>query len=334
MPDSGIPLIANLGWFWYFAGHWREAFTWIEKFLPPNGQFATTSEYAKALYNAGGIAVSIDRYEQALDYFNASIEISRQLNDRETLGFALSLVNLLYVYTGDYDAGKSAALESIALFDAIDYQPGYYWALGTLGEALLYSGEFAAAQVEFEKCVQYYNHLGVNSLQPYALLHLGKAEYYLKHYDLAHAYLTDAIKLARELQAQRFTALALHGLTQVCLHNNEWRQASQHLREALLIFHRLGDHVGLAECFDTTAVLFRFVGQHADSARVLGASERFRQEIGIPVFAGNRSVHQTEINHLQDLLGQRRFESAWVEWQSIPYQSVVDLCVEYMLHKT
>jgi tetratricopeptide (TPR) repeat protein len=330
IPDAGIQLIGNMGWFWYFAGHWQEGFTWVEKVLPEKKHFEATKEYARALYVAGGLAISVDKYEQGSQYLNWSIELSRQVSDSESLGFALSLSSLTHLYTGRYPEGKSAALESIVNFEALNHPTGYYWSLGVLGEVLLFGGEYIEAQQVFEKCVKYYQG-GVNTLLPYALVHLGKTERYLGHYELAHKYLSEALRIARDLQAQRFMAQALHGLTRIALHHKEVVRAARLIRDAIILFQKLGDGMGLAECFDTAATVFRLAGQHETAIKVFGAADAFREEIGVPVPAGDFQAYSEEIQLLQRLLGKEAFGVLWSEWRSFSDETLVTVCVNQLL---
>jgi predicted ATPase/DNA-binding CsgD family transcriptional regulator len=112
--ESGYRLAIALHWFWRLRGPVSEGRYWTERLLVDAGK-VTRELHAGLLARAGDLATVQGELTRAVALIDASIDIAREIQDRETLAFALGMRGTTAHTAGDYVLGKRLLEESVAL---------------------------------------------------------------------------------------------------------------------------------------------------------------------------------------------------------------------------
>jgi tetratricopeptide (TPR) repeat protein len=66
---------------------------------------------ARTLNNIAMIHYNKGEYDQAIELYNQSLEISKQLGDQQGIAYTLNNIALIYANKGEYEEALSHALE-------------------------------------------------------------------------------------------------------------------------------------------------------------------------------------------------------------------------------
>jgi sensor histidine kinase YesM len=91
----------HMAWYYYEMGNLDKSLQIYQKnisFYKPGGQNALANVYG----NMGNIYRDWERYPEAIDYYNKSIELSKKNNDIYNLSWLYEDISMMYERTGDY----------------------------------------------------------------------------------------------------------------------------------------------------------------------------------------------------------------------------------------
>jgi len=153
-------------------------------------------------------------------------------------------------------------------------------------------------------------------------------------YDGARRYLTAAVMAATVLsgqghEAESVLAEGLKQLGNVSFLAGKREDAEQFYRQALEIYERVGDAVGLANVHSNLGVVYRRMGRWDDALRELGSSLTLRERIGDPWGIGTTHNNIGEVHRTQGDLARAipAFERTLAVWAPIGYTSGVALAL-------
>ncbi|BBY81147.1 LuxR family transcriptional regulator [Mycolicibacterium pulveris] len=217
------------------------------------------------------------------------------------------------IYTGDFDAGHSAASVSMGVVsDVASVQP---FSCATLAHAALGHGDPAAARRHCEDAAtttrnhprsQMRNSAVLRAIIPMSQAALGCG-------DLAAARRWADQTVTDTVGAPRVMALATRA--RVAIAQGEPAQAERDAHEALAVAAACGSVLAVPEALECLAATADDDPQRA--ARLLGAAHGIRRqthEARCPVF--NDSYDQTAA-YLRDTLGENVFDQAWSDGESL-----------------
>jgi predicted ATPase/class 3 adenylate cyclase len=195
---------------------------------------------AKALIGGGGIAYWQSDFPAVKAWYSEAVELYRSAGD--TAGTAEAIFNFAYVPMLEGDVRTVAALgeEAVALFQQVGDELGEAKSEQLIGFAQYYDADPADAIKLFEKAAEIYRRHG------------------------------NQLLLADTLVSTSFPASNLA----------DWPKAVGLLREGLALFEATGNRIGAAMVYEIVAAGSGHIGQLERSAKLFGASERRRDELG------------------------------------------------------
>ncbi len=284
-PSSLIPRPSELGLrlggvacrFWYVRGHFGEGRRRLSLALERPGAEGHCSERAKALTGAGNLANRQGDYMAARVLYEESLEIRRELADRD--GIAGSLNNLGNVAhdEGDYPAARALFEESLVICRELGDRNGIAGSLGNLGNVASDEGDYPAAR----------------------------------------ALLEASVAMMRELGDRHGIAVSLNNLGNVAYAEGDYPAARGLYAESLAIRTELGDRHGIAYSLEGLGRLAWAAGSPGRAARLWEASESLREAIGAPLAPVDQATHDRERAAVRDALGEAAFDSAFNEGRAM-----------------
>ncbi len=201
---------------------------------------STSLDQAELLRGAGTVAFALDDFTAAQQWTEELLELGRARGDARAI--AGSLAMLVSVAVQRHDLERARAL----LLDADDAARAY--------------GDM--------NMLMYVAHL-------HGEIHLeaGDAQTARKHHQ-------EALELARELRSARSESIALANLSRVALLDSDTDDAAACLDGSLRLANALGERAGIFECLLGLAEVAVRRGELARAARLLGAADALREEIG------------------------------------------------------
>ena len=226
---------------------------------------------AKALNGAGGLAWQRGDLQRARAYLEQSLAVSQQLGDKP--GMARALTNLANGISalGDHARAKELLERCLALDRELDDKRGIAYSLGGLGDIAFLQGEFAQA-----------------------------GEYYQQ-----------SLELHRKLGDKRSVALTLHNLGAVARGRGELQKAEAFYEQSLAVTREVDDRWLTVILLLGIGCLLASRNRTERAARVLGAAERHRSEIGFEFESSALADYDRAVERARAELGDQAFQAAW-----------------------
>ena len=147
-------------------------------------------------------------------------------------------------------------------------------------------------------------------------------------YPAARALLEESLAIRRELGDRWGIARALSNLGNVALNQGDYPAARALLEESLAIRRELGDRSGIPYSLEGLAAVVASLRDSLRAARIWGATERSRAEIGTPLPPCERSGYDRCVAAARIASGDdAAFDSAWQEGRGLTLDQAIDLAL-------
>jgi predicted ATPase/DNA-binding XRE family transcriptional regulator len=172
-PERVLQLADELGWFWQIQGNVREGRRWLELALTRTSA-SSTLQRAHVRAMIGFLAREMHDLGPAQSLLKESLEIYRQLGDREREAGALNTLAMIALSRGDCVATDHLASQSLTLFRALSDTGGVAAALLLVGDAAYLSQDYTRSQFTYSESLQLAREIGSTRLIRRRMLRLGQ----------------------------------------------------------------------------------------------------------------------------------------------------------------
>lgn len=268
--DLELVLAAALARFWLIRGHLLEGRSWLENALGRDSR-KLPAVRAKALRGIGVLALKHRDYEEAEQFLDESLTLSRELGDTTSMIRSMLSLGVVAVAQSDYERAQRLNEETLALAREAEDRRVVATAINNLGDLALHEGD----------------------------------------YETAARLARESLALARELGHREGAALALVNLAQAYLYLDRLAEAVPLLEEALLLGRELGYQEAIVYALEGLAAIAVGRGDPAAAARLLGAGEALLETIGASLDRAGRDRHERTLEALRDQLPPQQLSRHW-----------------------
>jgi DNA-binding CsgD family transcriptional regulator/tetratricopeptide (TPR) repeat protein len=308
--EDALRLASSLWRFWEAHGHLREGSEWLERTLAAAGN-APPGLRARALNNLGNLISQFGDTTRVRDVYEQSLRLWRDLGDQQGIADTLNNLAILATDRGDYAQARTMLEESLAHRRALGDDVGLILAIANLGDVAVAEGALDEATDLHQQALALRRARDDARGVAYSELNLGLIALLRGDHPAAEARLVPSLQAFQTLgdklgaaYAFRHLALAAHQSP-----SQPGQRVGQLLQQSLQLRVELGDHRGIAECFEGIA---ETIPMPADEAtRLFAAASTIRRGIGIPPPAVERSAHDDFVTNLQARLPKAEFVTAW-----------------------
>ena len=229
----GMKLASALMRYWVDDGLIGEGIEWLSQLLQQPASSTRNAARAKALTALGFLNGCFTEQAKSLPLAEEGLTIYRALGDQRGAALALNVLGWGLHFQGNHTAGRPLAIESLALYRALGDQPGIADALGLLG-FFVYNEDFIEARAYLEESLTLCRELGYVIGIIDQLTWLGQLARRMGDYASAHSWLTQALKILRNLDSKYFLLSYIIGLLgEVSLQQGDYETARVYLEESL-----------------------------------------------------------------------------------------------------
>ncbi len=321
---DGIRLAGALSRFWQMRGYLDEGRGRLSGLLAAAPVQQVPAARAKALKGAGILAYFQCDYPAARTFYVESLAISRELGDRDGIGVLLHNLGAVVQSQGDYAAARPLYEESLAICQELGDRRGIGTSLLNLGNVAYSQGDHAAARAFYEESLAIYRELGDRLRIATSLRDLAEVAYASGDYPCAQALGEESLAIERELGNRQGIAYSLNDLGLVATEQGEYAAAWALTDESLAISHELGDRWGIAWSLEGLAYIAVGLARHDRAARMWGAMERLREEIGAPLPLSERPRYERRVAAVRAAIGDAAFSLAWQEGRAMTLEHAVE----------
>ena len=319
---TGLRIAGALFRLWSSRGQLSEARRWLDRALLVDGVVGAEVR-AKGLFAAGYCALGQGDFAEAVSRFEKSLDVYRDLDDRAGVALCLAQLGWLLTARGEFGRGTALSEESLALARELGEPRTTSLALVNLGDAAFAHGDYSRASDVYAEALAARRALGDVRTVADALLKAGRAQALAGDRDRAVTSLEEGLQLARALGDGWTTSVALASLAFVALLDDDAETAVPLLDEALDRAGRRGDKRLVAECAACLAAAAVLRGDDDRAARLWGAADAARADIGAAISPLERFLLETRLPALRASLGEERLEAARTEGAQLGIEDAV-----------
>jgi predicted ATPase/DNA-binding CsgD family transcriptional regulator len=248
---------------------------------------------------------------------------------KPALGKALYEAGWIELFQGDYDRATSLLEEALALFRELGDKRGVATSLVNLGFAALHLGDKERADVLRQEVEALRKEPPDRWTLAWLTTFLGLAAFYEGDYERSGALARESLAIYRELGDKRGVSLCHIDLGFIELVRGDHEPAAALLEEALRVLRGSDDKFCLAYGFFGLAAVAAGRGEAARAARLWGAAEALREEIGVVSlthFELHAYDYEGRVRDARSMVGDEgTWERAWAEGKVMS----ADQAIEY-----
>ena len=311
-PEGALRLASALLAFWVVRADWSEGREWVETALRRPGSVDPAIRM-KALRAAAELADVLSDYPNSTAFYEQSLAIARQLQDRR--GIAAALFGLAHEANrvGRSEAARPLLAESVAIFRALGDEPSIARSLGGLAEL---EAHYGTARSLYEENLAIRRRLGNQEGIGWAVMQVGQAAHMSGDYAAARVAYGEALVVGRAIGYKRMTARALTQLANVARLEGQIDEARALAEEPLPIWREIGHLSGLRDNLRVLGDVARLAGEYPASERFLQESLTVSRETGatLGVASALRSLAELTRDRGDAGEAERLFREALTLW--------------------
>jgi predicted ATPase/class 3 adenylate cyclase len=238
----GLRLVQAMTTLWYQHAHAAEGRQWLERAIAVTSDNAT-APLARLKHGLGVLLQQQGELDAAVQAFNHSLAVWRELSDREQEARELNSLGATHLIVGDLDAARALLEESAGISRQIGSDARLAAALTNLGEVEIAAGNLERASEALREALELDDKRG------------------------------DVFGAAIDRQA----------LAMLSLRAGRSEEAGDLLSSSLDYVVSSGDADFLANTLELSACITADLGDHLRAARLAGAAEAIRQKAGMPI---------------------------------------------------
>ena len=329
---DGTRLATTLTRYWRHQGYLREGVNWLTKGLAMlttalQSAEPTSASYqplralqARALFDAGDLAYSIDHSVNATALLRESLALYRTLDDAPTLGRLLNRLAEVVLDQGDAVQAEAWLTESLALARTLNDRWLMARALSILADLVTERGELVLGISYAEEGLALARQLTDRGVTLYLLNILGQMMIAKGNAEQAVQYLEEVLTL-RERDATASPegrAWTLRNLGQARQLAGDLTGAAACYRESLLLRQQLDQLVGMAWAMEGLVTVAVATGDYPRAACLAGAAAHIRQEHQSPMRAVESAHYDALLATVRQALGEQTFAARWAAGAALP----------------
>jgi predicted ATPase len=321
--EWGLRLGAALFRFWETREYLAEGRDSFDRLLKIPGALAPTKERARAVFAAGVLANGQRDYISADLHFRESLDIARQLNDKQGAAVSLNAMALLARDQGNVAVARSLSEESLELWREVGDLKAVARSLSNLATVVKSQGDFSRAHALHGECLSIFRGLGDRTGVAWSLDYQGDVAHDQGDYAGARKLYEQGLEIFRELSDRWGIAGTLADLGNLTREQGDCAAANGLYRESLRIFRELEYKRGIArllECFACSAAAQH---QAERSLRLAGAAAALRQGIGAPLTPSEQSKLEAILDSARQAMGASS-SVAWLEGWTMPLEKAIE----------
>jgi tetratricopeptide (TPR) repeat protein len=203
---------------------------------------------ATALHNLGRSWAEQSRFDQAMPYFNQSLDIFQVTGNESGQAYALRSIGTVHREQGRWNGNEELSDKAIAYlsqsleaFRHLHDSLGEAHTLRSIGLAYQYRGDLDQAATYLRHSLDVFQRIGNHFGGAYSWVHLGRIYRQQGRLDEALGCFEQCLPIFREADDRRWEAHALQGIAEVYQDRGQADDAIVYLRQGVEILHEAGD---------------------------------------------------------------------------------------------
>ncbi|MHB8574348.1 MAG: ATP-binding protein, partial [Dehalococcoidia bacterium] len=273
---------------WFYFRGPGEGQQWLERMLSVPGAAAPGAARGPALWGAGLCAGTSGEEPDAIAYYEAAAASLRVAEDLPALSRALASLGV-WLPAAEVERAQALAEEALQLAQAVGRTHTLAWVEVIAGlTLLLHGGNPVIARGHLEAALRLARPLDADYVTTLALSYLGFLAEAEAQHEEARALLHEALSLAEAMGDHFLAAAVCTSLAQIAATVGDQDEAAARWRTVLVLAQKLGSATATAPCLAGIAGLLSVQRRSGQAVRLLAVSDQLRQAVERHPFFGPR----------------------------------------------
>ena len=322
--EWGLRLGAALFRFWETREYLAEGRDSLGKLLKLAGAAAPTKARERALFAAGVLAIAQGDYVAGSSLMRESLDIARQLADKQGVAVSLNALAVVARDQGDVAMAHSLFEESLVQWREMGDQKAVARSLSNLASVVKLQADYSLASSLYGECLSIFRGLEDRTGVAWSLNYQGDVARDQGDTAAARTLYEQSLAIFRELGDRWGIAGILADLGSLAREQRDFPRAHSLYRESINIFQGLDHKRGMArllECFACSEA----AQAHAERAlRLAGAAAALRQNIGVPLTPAEQVKLEASLDAARRELSNTAGATAWLEGWALPVEKAIE----------
>jgi tetratricopeptide (TPR) repeat protein len=279
-PTDEVACTKGLGNAYYLLSNYPQAIASYEKSLDLAREIGDRQGEGNSLGNLGNAYDSLGQYERAIDYHQQSLAIKREIGNRQGEGNSLGGLGNAYDSLGQYERAIDYHQQYLTISREIGDRQGEGNSLGNLGNAYDGLGQYERAIDLYQQRLTISREIGDRAGEGRALGNLGNAYNSLGQYERAIDYHQQYLTISREIGDRNGEAISLGNLGSAYCALGDYSKALELQEQKLAIARKLQRRTSEAYALSGLGEVFIKLEQYADALKALQSALEICQETG------------------------------------------------------
>ena len=322
--DWGLRLGAALFRFWEMREYLAEGRDRLDKLLKLPAAAIPAKARTRALFASGVLAAEQGDYVAADARLGESLEIARQLDDKQGVAVSLNALAVNARDRGEVKLARALFEDSLVLWRELDDQKAVARSLSNLANVVKLQGDNARARYLYEECRFIFQQLGDRTGVAWSTNHQGDVARDQGDTAAARKLYEEGLAIFRELDDRWGIAGTLADLGTLASEQKDYPTAQALYQESVRVFEELNHQRGIARLLECFACLAAVELQPERSLRMAGAAAALRQKIGGPLTPAEQAKLEAALLPARQALSRDEGEQRWSEGRSLPIEKVIE----------
>jgi non-specific serine/threonine protein kinase len=271
----------------------------------------------------GGYWLTRGHFSEGRRWYEAGLRTPTEIS-KAARADGLFGAGFLATTQADYAAAQALTEESLALARQMNDQRRVGVALYGLGRVAMYEGDLEQADWLYQECVQIARDLGDMNLLSNALGNLGGVATDLGDYERAAGYLNEVAVLTEETGELLGIAMNANDRAYLALKQGRLETSRSLVETCLTTLRIIGDPRLTAQTLETCAWLVIMQDRADHVPGLLGAADKLRETIGVPVSPMTRKDYEYYLPLATACLAPGVWETAWAEGGTLTLDQAIE----------
>jgi predicted ATPase/DNA-binding XRE family transcriptional regulator len=315
-------LCCHLWPYWRRRGNYAEGRRWLTGALGLRSGISETCR-AGVLNGLGVLTILQGDYAAAEPPLALACQLSAATGDLAGLASASSNLGWLAHDTDQTARAERLFEESLRMRCELGDVPGQAASFDNLGMIALERRDLHRACELFGRSADLSRPSGDSLGLAQATTNLGWALQELGDYRRATRLFSESLAVAERLEWPRGIANNLGNLALMAVYAADYTRATDLFLDSVWMLHELEDRRGIAESLEGLAGVAGVQGQPVEAARLFGAAEALREQIGAPLLPTNRGWVESLVATGREQLADEAWTQAWTEGRGLSLETVL-----------
>ncbi|MBD2215372.1 tetratricopeptide repeat protein [Nostoc linckia FACHB-104] len=272
--------LTSLGNAYFSLGQYQRAIEFFQQSLNIFREIGDRKGENGCLIGLGNAYNFLGQYQRAIEFHQQSLDISREIGDRKGEGLSLGNLGNAYNSLGQYQRAIEFFLLSLDIFREIGDCKGEDGCLIGLGNAYNFLGQYQRAIEFFLLSLDISREIGDRKGEGCCLIGLGNAYNSLGQYPRAIEFYQQSLDISREIGDRNGEGASLGSLGNAYNSLEQYQRAIEFFLLSLDITREIGDRNGEGKSLGNLGNAYKFLGQYPRAIECFQQSLDIKREIG------------------------------------------------------